>query len=69
MDFVHDCLQAIVGLVAESRCNDLSYSGAACRISEKSRINAVTSDDAQCFRNFHEARIISGARRGEHLYI
>ena len=65
MDFVHLCRQAVVGLIGEGGSNNLFYARAPGRIREEARINAVSSDEAQCFRNFHEARIISGARRGE----
>ena len=65
MDFVHLGREAFVGFIGEGGSNDLFYAGAPGRISEEARINAVTGDDAQCFWNFHEARIINGARRGE----
>ena len=55
---VDRCRQAIVGLVGEGRGNDLFYPASAGGIGKKTWINAVTGDDAQCFRNFHEARIM-----------
>ena len=65
MDVVHLRRQAVVGLIGEGGSNDFFYARASGRISEEARVNAVSSDDAQCFRSFHEARIISGACRGE----
>ena len=57
MDFIHFIGEAIVGFIGERRGDDPFHAGAAGRISQKARINAVTGDDPECVWNFHEARL------------